>query len=202
MMTNKIALLLLLCLLLNSFDFTCALKYFPERKKRKKRERDGFRKTSEVERRGRGFADKKQVKWLRLDLPPDSMLRIGITRRPKDCPIKSQSGDYLSVHYNGTLFSDSSKVFDSSILREEPLVFQIGRKLMIEGWEKGLLNMCVGEKRKLAVPSDLAYGSVGGFGGESINSIYPNATLVYNVELLSILDEDEAAPYLVWNLPY
>ena len=39
--------------------------------------------------------------------------------------------------------------------REEPFVFQIGRKLMIEGWEKGLLNMCVGEKRKLVVPSDM-----------------------------------------------
>ena len=86
--------------------------------------------------------------------------------------------------------------------KANPSFPQIGRKLMIEGWEKGLLNMCVGEKRKLVVPSDLAYGSVGGFGGESINSIYPNATLVYNVELLSILDEDEAAPYLVWNLPY
>ena len=128
MTTNKIALLLLLCLLLNSFELE-ALKYFPERKKRKKRERDGFRKTSELERRGRGFADKKQVKWLRLDLPPDSMLRIGITRRPKDCPTKSQSGDYLSVHYNGTLFSDSSKVFDSSILREEPFVFQVRTQL-------------------------------------------------------------------------
>ena len=100
--------------------------------------------------------------------------------------IKSKSGDYLSVHYNGTFFSDS-KIFDSSILRyvwtvafllqdnsqqkrrlhppipayvfsnsrEEPFVFQIGRQQMIEGWEKGLLDMCVGEKRKLVVPSDM-----------------------------------------------
>ena len=43
----------------------------------------------------------------------------------------------------------------SSKHREEPFVFQIGRKQMIEGWEKGLLNMCVGEKRKLVVPSDM-----------------------------------------------
>lgn len=46
--------------------------------------------------------------------------------------------------------------------REEPFVFQIGRRQMNEGWEKGLLNMCVGEKRKLVVPSGLAYGDIGG----------------------------------------
>lgn len=70
---------------------------------------------------------------------------------------------------------------------------------MIEGWEKGLLNMCAGEKRKIVVPSDLAYGEVGGFGSESINKIQPGATLVYDVELLEILDEEAAAPHFVWE---
>jgi FKBP-type peptidyl-prolyl cis-trans isomerase len=109
-------------------------------------------------------------------------------------------------------------------------VFQIGRQQMIEGWEKGLLDMCVGEKRKLVVPSDMvcsntlhghnidpspyshhlshfvilittkAYGNVGGFGSESLNKIKPGATLVYKVELLNILDEEAAAPYMVWGL--
>ena len=69
---------------------------------------------------------------------------------------------------------------------------------MIEGFEKGLLNMCIGEKRKLVVPSNMAFGEVGGYGSESINKIYPGATLVYVVELLDILDEEEAAPHLVW----
>mmetsp|Transcript_24776 Transcript_24776/g.51841 ORF Transcript_24776/g.51841 Transcript_24776/m.51841 type:complete len:136 (+) Transcript_24776:411-818(+) len=112
--------------------------------------------------------------------------------------MKSKSGDFLSVHYNGTLFS-SEKEFDSSILREEQFVFQIGRRQMNEGWEKGLLNMCIGEKRRLVVPSDLAYGEVGGFGSESINKIKPGATLIYDVELLEILDEDAAAPHFVWG---
>ena len=107
---------------------------------------------------------------------------------------------------------------------------------MIEGWEKGLLNMCVGEKRKLVVPSDMvslfvyglaiyeskqasdgislplivfclfclddvqAYGAVGGFGSESRNKIKPNVTLVYNIELLQILDEDEAEAHMIWGL--
>lgn len=103
------------------------------------------------------------------------------------------------VHYNGTLFTDS-KDFDSSILREEPFVFQIGRQQMIEGWEKGLLNMCVGEKRKLVVPSDMAYGEVGGYGSEPISKIRPGATLVFAIELLDILDEDAAGSHLVWGL--
>lgn len=60
--------------------------------------------------------------------------------------------------------------------------------------------MCVGEKRKLVVPSDMAYGEVGGFGSESANKIKPNATLVYKVELLEIVTEEAAAPHMVWGL--
>jgi len=71
---------------------------------------------------------------------------------------------------------------------------------MHEGFEKGLLDMCVGEKRKLVVPSGMAYGEVGGFGSESANRIKPNATIVYKVELLAILTEDVAAPHMVWGL--
>ena len=154
--------------------------------KQRKREKEGWRKT-------------KDGTFVRLDLPPDDNLRVGVKYRPKECPLKTKNGDYLSVHYNGTLFSDG-KIFDSSILRQEPFVFQIGRKQMNEGWEKGLLNMCEGEKRKLVVPSNMAYGEVGGFGSESMNRVKPRATLVYEVELLDIMSEDAAAPYLVWGL--
>ncbi|KAL9183140.1 hypothetical protein ACHAXT_004927 [Thalassiosira profunda] len=155
------------------------------RRQPKKRAKKGWRKTRDG--------------WLRLDLPADSTLRVGVTHRPKECSMKSQPGDFLSVHYNATLFSND-KEFDSSILREEPFVFQIGRKQMNEGWEKGLLSMCVGEQRKLVVPSGLAYGDVGGYGSESMNRIQPGATLVYHVELLAILDAEAAAPHMVWGL--
>jgi FKBP-type peptidyl-prolyl cis-trans isomerase len=60
-------------------------------------------------------------------------------------------------------------------------VFQLGEKQMHEGFERGLQHMCVGERRKIVVPSDLAYGEVGGYGSESVNKIKPNATLVYKV---------------------
>ena len=70
---------------------------------------------------------------------------------------------------------------------------------MIPGFEKGLLRMCVGERRRLVVPSGLAYGDIGGFGSEAVK-IKPGATLVYDITLLEILDEDAAAPHFVWGL--
>lgn len=154
-------------------------------RKQKQRAKEGWRRTKKG--------------WERLNLPPDSKLRIGILYRPKECSAKSKRGDFISIHYNGTLYTNGND-FDSSLLREQPFVFQLGKKSMHEGFEKGLLDMCVGEKRKLVVPSGMAYGEVGGFGSESANRIKPNATIVYKVELLAILTEDVAAPHMVWGL--
>ena len=124
---------------------------------------------------------------------------IGVKYRPKHCLEKTKKGDFISIHYNGTLYTNGN-VFDSSILREYPFVFQLGKQTMIDGFEKGLLGMCVGEKRKLVVPSNMSYGEVGGFGSEASNKIKPNATLVYNVELLEIVTEEASAPDMVWGL--
>ena len=176
-LTNTIALLLVVA------STTSALSW--RQRKQKKRAREGWRRTKKG--------------WERLELPPDSKLRIGITHRPTFCSAKSKNGDFLSVHYNGTLWTNDD-VFDSSLLREEPFVFQLGKKQMHEGFERGLQNMCVGERRKIVVPSELAYGEVGGYGSESANKIKPNATLVFKVELLDILTEEEAAPHMVWGL--
>ena len=63
--------------------------------------------------------------------------------------------NYISVYYEGSLDTLFLVQSHAPTRREEPFVFQIGRKQIIEGWEKGLLNMCVGEKRKLVVPSDM-----------------------------------------------
>jgi FKBP-type peptidyl-prolyl cis-trans isomerase len=175
----KIAIALLLALA--AIDSLSALSW--RRKKQKKRAKEGWRRTKKG--------------WERLNLPPDSKLQVGVTYRPKHCSAKSQKGDFISIHYNGTLFTNGN-VFDSSILREYPFVFQLGKRTMHDGFEKGLLGMCVGEKRKLVVPSGMAYGKVGGFGSEG--KIKPNATLVYGVELLEILSEEAAAPDMVWGL--
>jgi FK506-binding protein 2 len=80
------------------------------------------------------------------------------------------------------LYSDGSK-FDSSVDRSSPFDFTLGQGMVIKGWDNGLQGMCVGEKRKLVIPSDLGYGSRG-----SPPKIPGGATLVFEVELLDIKD--------------
>lgn len=92
---------------------------------------------------------------------------------------ESKNGDTLVVHYTGTL-EDGTK-FDSSVDRGQPFEFMIGQGYVIEGWEKGMLGMKVGGKRKLTIPSDMAYGDSGVPG-----AIPGGATLIFEVELLEV----------------
>ncbi|MFA6183490.1 MAG: FKBP-type peptidyl-prolyl cis-trans isomerase [Parcubacteria group bacterium] len=92
---------------------------------------------------------------------------------------KTKAGDAISVHYTGKL-ADGTK-FDSSVDRGTPFEFTIGQGMVIAGWEKGLLDMKVGEKRILTIPADMGYGAQGAGG-----VIPPNATLIFEVELVGI----------------
>ena len=83
------------------------------------------------------------------------------------------------MNYIGKL-TDGTK-FDSSLDRGTPFEFKIGQGAVIAGWEKGLLDMRVGEKRTLTVPAEMGYGSRGAGG-----IIPPNATLIFEVELMAI----------------
>ncbi|XP_046671578.1 FK506-binding protein 2 [Homalodisca vitripennis] len=114
-------------------------------------------------------------------LAADPDLKIEKMYEPEVCDIKSKNGDMLTMHYTGTL-QDGTK-FDSSQDREQPFTFQLGVGQVIKGWDQGLLDMCVGEKRKLTIPPELAYGDRGA------GSVIPGgATLTFEVELINIGD--------------
>lgn len=95
----------------------------------------------------------------------------------------SKNGDMLEMNYTGSL--ENGLVFDSNVDPKfghvAPFEFQLGAGMVIKGWDQGLLNMKIGEKRKLSIPSELAYGAY------SPSPLIPaNSDLVFEVELLKI----------------
>ena len=104
----------------------------------------------------------------------DSVVGTGAT--PK-------TGQTCVMHYTGWLYEDGKKgkKFDSSVDRNEPFEFPIGARRVIAGWDEGVATMKVGGKRTLIIPPALGYGARGAGG-----AIPPNATLIFDVELLGV----------------
>jgi len=107
----------------------------------------------------------------------DSGLRYDLISK-NDGP-KAKIGDMVKVHYKGQLIDGT--VFDSSYKRNQPIEFKVGVGQVIKGWDEGISLLRVGEKARFVIPSNLAYGEMGAGG-----VIPPNATLVFDVELVEI----------------
>jgi peptidylprolyl isomerase len=104
----------------------------------------------------------------------DTKVGTGATPKP---------GQICVVHYTGWLYQDGQKgkKFDSSLDRNDPLEFPVGQRRVIAGWDEGVASMKVGGKRTLIIPPELGYGARGASG-----VIPPNATLIFDVELLDV----------------
>jgi len=104
----------------------------------------------------------------------DTKVGTGATPRP---------GQICVMHYTGWLYESGAKgkKFDSSVDRGQPFEFPIGQRKVIPGWEEGVATMKVGGKRTLIIPPELGYGARGAGG-----VIPPNATLIFDVELLDV----------------
>lgn len=105
-----------------------------------------------------------------------------ITQAPADSE-KPKSGQKVVVHYTGWLDDNDQpgQKFDSSYDRNEPFSFNVGKGQVIKGWDESVLDMRVGEKRRVIIPPDLAYGSRG-----IRNVIPPNSTLIFDIEVIAI----------------
>ena len=122
-------------------------------------------------------AEKKETKMTKT---PSGLqyedVKVGTGESPK-------KGQMAVVHYTGWLWENGAKgkKFDSSVDRGQPFSFPVGQGRVIKGWDEGVATMKVGGKRILLIPPDLGYGSRGAGG-----AIPPNATLIFEVELLEI----------------
>jgi peptidylprolyl isomerase len=104
-------------------------------------------------------------------------IQVGTGAQPKQ-------GQTAVVHYTGWLYTNGAKgkKFDSSVDRGQPFEFPVGAGRVIKGWDEGVATMKVGGKRTLVIPPQLGYGERGAGGGV----IPPNATLIFDVELLGV----------------
>lgn len=131
-----------------------------------------------------GLEQKSAMPNMQQEKPGTGTLEVITVKRADNCQRKAQRGDHLHMHYIGTL-ANGGREFDNSYKRGRPLVFTLGVGQVIKGWDQGLLGICAGEKRKLVIPPQLAYGESG-----SPPTIPPQSTLVFEVEAVKVQPND------------
>ena len=137
-----------------------------------------FNNQKEEREKKKKLEEEKMINKISKDFKiTDSGLRYDLISK-NDGP-KAKIGDMVKVHYKGQLIDGT--VFDSSYKRNQPIEFKIGVGQVIKGWDEGISLLRVGEKARFVIPSNLAYGEMGAGG-----VIPPNATLVFDVELVEI----------------
>lgn len=107
-------------------------------------------------------------------------VKVDMMRRGDDCTKKAEDGDMLTAEFHGFL-ANTHERFESSHDTGKPSSFKLGHGYMIKGLERGLQGMCVGEKRRLTIPANLAYGKIGD--GKNVPA---GADLIYDVEVIHI----------------
>ena len=124
--------------------------------------------------------EKKDEKGSKMHKTPSGLQYEDIVAGTGASP---KTGQTCVMHYTGWLWENGAKgkKFDSSVDRGEPFKFQIGRGMVIKGWDEGVATMKVGGKRTLLIPPQLGYGTRGAGG-----VIPPNATLLFEVQLLGV----------------
>ncbi|MCX7862052.1 MAG: FKBP-type peptidyl-prolyl cis-trans isomerase [Bacteroidales bacterium] len=118
----------------------------------------------------------------------ESGLKIIRVNKPNKNAEKPSSGDIVEVHYTG--YFEDGKIFDSSVRRGQPISFTLGKGQVIKGWDEGISKLAVGEKARLIIPYNLAYGENG-----RPPVIPPKADLTFDVELINIHKQVTPTPF-------
>ncbi len=120
------------------------------------------------------------------DLPKAPVTALAKIDRTVGAGVEATPGKMVSVHYTGWIYDPAAaegrgKKFDSSLDRGQPFSFPLGGGMVIRGWDEGVAGMRIGGKRTLVIPAEMGYGARGAGG-----VIPPNATLIFDVELLGV----------------